>query len=205
MSFKIVMMSCNKYKCLSIVFNHCVDKYFPGHPNIEYVYGDDIWTKRLRKKLQSMTDDFILLMLDDMLIREPVKLDLIEDAIKVLKTDERVAVINFEKNYREAYPYSKNWLEQKQRQVYLHSCQPSIWRRTALIDNLKYDENAWAWELTKVNNSWRYLINKDVDIINVGRTNDLNWGIARGKITDEFKKFLVSENIYSDEIEEVFK
>ena len=74
-----------------------------------------------------------------------------------------------------------------------------------MIDNLKYDENAWAWELTKVNNSWRYLINKDVDIINVGRTNDLNWGIVRGKITDEFKKFLVSENIYSDEIEVVFK
>ena len=205
MKFEIVMMSCDKYKCLTPAFKYCVNKYFSDKYNIEYVFGDDIWTRRLRKKLQSMTDDFILLMLDDMLIREPVKLDLIEDAIKVLETDERVAVINFEKNYREAYPYSENWLEQKQGQVYLHSCQPSIWRRTALIDNLKYDENAWAWELTKVNNGWRYLINKEVDIINVGRTNDLNWGIVRGKITDEFKRFLVSENIFSDEIEEVFK
>lgn len=203
--FKIIMMSCDKYKCLTPAFNHCINKYFSDKYNIEYVFGDDIWTKRLREKLQNMSDDYVLVMLDDMLIREPVREDLIEDAVKTLETDNNVAVINFEKNYREAYPYSENWLEQKQGQVYLHSCQPSIWRRIALIDNLKYDETAWAWELTKVNNGWKYLINKDIDIINVGRTNDLNWGIVRGKITDEFKKFLVSENVYSNEIEEVFK
>lgn len=202
---KIIMMSCDKYKCLTPAFNHCINKYFSDKCVIEYVYGNDLWTKRLREKLESMLDDYVLLMLDDMLIREPVRLDLIEDAIKVLETDERVAVINFEKNYREAYPYSENWLEQKHGQVYLHSCQPSIWRRTALIDNLKYDENAWAWELTKVNNGWKYLINKNVDIINVGRTNDLNWGIVRGKITDEFKNFLISENVYSEKIKEVFE
>ena len=89
--------------------------------------------------------------------------------------------------------------------MYLHSCQPSLWRREALIDNLTNDETAWAWELTRVNNNWKYLINKDKDIINVGRTNDLNWGIVRGKMTNEFKKFLISENSYSKEIEEAFE
>lgn len=59
--------------------------------------------------------------------------------------------------------------------------------------------------MTWINNGWKYLINKNADIINVGRTNDLNWGITRGKVTDEFKNFLIYENIYSDEIKECFK
>ena len=202
--FSIIMMSCDKYKCLTSAFNHCLNKYYTNHPNIEYIYGNDCWTKRLRERLENITDDYVLFLLDDMLIREPVKEDLIEDAIKVLKEDKKVAVINFEKNYRPANDYSDNWLEQKQNQMYLHSCQPSIWRRTALIDNLRNDEDAWSWELTRVSNDWKYLINKDIDIINVGRTNDLNWGIARGKITEEFEEFLITENIYSDEIKGVF-
>lgn len=203
--FSIVCMSCDKYKCLTPTFKACMDKYFPNHPQIEYVYGEDCWTKRLREKLESMTEDFVLVLLDDMLIREPIKEDLIKDAIKTISEDEKIAVINFEKNYREANSYSKNWLEQKQCQVYLHSCQPSLWRRKALIDNLTKNEDAWSWETTIVNNNWKYLINKDENIINVGRTNNFNWGIVRGKMTEEFKEFLISENIYSDEIKEVFE
>ena len=205
MMFSVIIMSCDKYKCLTSAFNHCIDKYYPKHPKIEYIFGNECWTQRLRDKLKQMSEDYVLLMLDDMLIRETVREDLIEDALNILKNDNQVAVINFEKNYRLADYYSENWLEQRQGQVYLHSCQPSIWRRTALIDNLIENENAWQWESSIVNNNWKYLINKDVDIINIGRTNDLNWGIARGKITNEFKEFLIDENIYSDEIKEEFK
>jgi len=204
--FSIVVMSCDKYKCLTSAFIHCIDKYFPKHPKIEFVYGNESWTKRLREKLDLIPEDYVLFMLDDMLVREPVKEDLIENALNTLKNDTNVAVINFEPNYREANLYSENWVEQKQGQVYLHSCQPSIWRRTALIDNLEKNENAWEWELTRVNNNWKYLINnKNIEIINVGRTNNFNWGIVRGRITDEFKNFLISEKIYSNEIEEAFK
>lgn len=203
--FSIVCMSCDKYKCLIPAFKACMDKYFSNHPKIEYVFGDDWWTKRLREKLERMSEDYVLVMLDDMLIREPVREDLIEDALNVLKNDNSVAVINFEQNYRLAYYYSENWLEQKQGQVYLHSSQPSLWRRKALIDNLTKNEDAWAWETTIVNNNWKYLINKNVDIINVGRTNNFNWGIVRGKMTEEFKQFLINENIYLDEIKEVFE
>ena len=134
--FSVLCMSCDKYKCLIPAFNHCIDKYFPNHPKIEYVFGDDWWTKRLREKLEWMSEDYVLVLLDDMLIREPVKEDFIKDAIKTISEDEKVAVINFEQNYRPANPYSENWLKQMQGQVYLHSSQPSLWRRKALIDNL---------------------------------------------------------------------
>ena len=203
--FSILCMSCDKYKCLTSAFKACMDKYFPNHPQIEYVYGEDCWTKRLREKLENMTDEYILFLLDDMLIREPTKEGLIENAIKTMNEDKKVAVINFEKNFRPADYYSEDWLEQRQGQMYLHSCQPSLWRRVALIDNLTKNETAWEWEMTFVRNNWKYLINKDIDIINVGRTNNFDWGIVRGNMTLEFKEFLISEELYSKEIKEEFE
>lgn len=202
--FSIVMMSCDKYKCLAPAFKSCLDKYYPNHPQIYSIFGNDIWSKRLREGLKNIPDDYILFMLDDMLLRQPVKEEFINNALETLKNNSNIAVINFEKNYREALSFSENWLEQKQNQMYLHSCQPSLWRRTALIENLSKDEDAWAWETTWVNNNWKYLINKNINIIEIGRTFDLNWGVARGKLTEEFKNFLIKENIYTKEIQEVF-
>ena len=203
--FSIVMMSCDKYKSLTPAFKECMDKYYPNHPKINYIYGGGCWTKRLRDGIKNLTDDYILVLLDDMLVRNIVNQELIEDALKTLENNNKIAVINFEKNYRSADEYSENWLKQKSNQMYLHSCQPSLWRREALIDNLSKDEDAWAWEMTWVNNDWLYLINKNIDIINVGTTNNLNWGIARGRLTDEFKNFLIQEGLYSNEIKEAFK
>lgn len=196
--FSIVMMSCDKYKCLTNAFDSCMDKYYPNHPKVYHVYGDDCWTKRLREALKYIEDEYVLLLLDDMLLRKPVKEDLIQDALNILKQYQNVAVVNFEKNYREAIPFSGNWLRQIDNQMYLHSCQPSLWKTSALIDNLQKDEDAWQWEMTYVNNEWIYLINNDIDIIDIGRTNDLNWGVSRGKMTKEFLDFLEKEGLKNE-------
>lgn len=37
--FSIVVMSCDKYKCLTPAFKHCIDKYYPNHPEIHFIYG----------------------------------------------------------------------------------------------------------------------------------------------------------------------
>lgn len=202
--YSIIMMSCDKYKSLTPAFEACLNKYYPNHPVVYHIYGNECWTKRLREALTNITDDYILFMLDDMLVRKPVQEYLIQDALEILKNNNKIAVINFEKNYRDADDYSQNWLKQKQNQFYLHSCQPSLWKRTALIDNLSKDEDAWSWEVTRVNNNWIYLINKDAEIINVGTANNFNWGIVRGAITEEFKDFLIKEKLYTREIQEAF-
>ena len=197
--FSIVMMSCDKYKCLTHAFDSCMDKYYANHPKIYHIYGNDSWTKRLREELKTIPEEYILFLLDDMLLRKPVKENLIQNALNILKQYPNVAVINFERNYREAIPFSENWLRQKKNQMYLHSCQPSLLRKKALIENLQKDEDAWQWEMTYVNNEWDYLINKDIDIIDIGRTNNFNWGIVRGKISQEFLSFLEKEGL-CDEI-----
>ena len=202
--FSIVVMSCDKYKCLTPAFKHCIDKYYPNHPEIYFIYGQGCWTERLRKGLEQIQDEYVLFFLDDMLIREPVNKDLINNAFQVLQKNDKIAVINFEHNYREALSFSNYWLKQKQNQFYLHSCQPSLWNRKAFINNLQKNEDAWTWELTTVNNNYTYLINKDANIINIGKRDDLNWGISRGTMSKEFQDFLIKENIYSDEIQDCF-
>ena len=142
--FSIVMMSCDKYKCLAPAFEACLNKYYPNHPKIYSIFGDDIWSKRLREGVKQIEDEYILFMLDDMFVREPVNEELINDALQVLQNNPKVAVVNFENNYRDAIAFSDNWVEQKQNQMYLHSCQPSLWRKAALIDNLSKDEDAWS-------------------------------------------------------------
>ena len=106
--FSIVMMSCDKYRCLAPAFEACMDRYYPNHPKIHPIFGNEIWSKRLREGLEYLTDDYVLFMLDDMLLRQPVNEELIEDAIQVLENNPKVAVVNFEKNYREALPFSNN-------------------------------------------------------------------------------------------------
>ena len=193
--FSIVVMSCDKYKCLTPAFKHCIDKYYPNHPEIHFIYGQGCWTERLRKGLQEIQDEYVLFFLDDMLIREPVNSNLINNAFQTMQKNDKIAVINFEHNYREALPFSTHWLKQKQNQFYLHSCQPSLWNRQAFINNLLNNEDAWTWELTTVNNNYTYLINKDANIINIGKRDDLNWGISRGTMSKEFQDFLIKENI----------
>lgn len=40
--FSVVMMSCDKYKCLAPAFEACMDRYYPNHPKICPIYGNDI-------------------------------------------------------------------------------------------------------------------------------------------------------------------
>jgi GT2 family glycosyltransferase len=60
----------------------------------------------LRKGLEQIQDEYVLFFLDDMLIREPVNKDLINNAFQVLQKNDKIAVVNFEHNYREALPFS---------------------------------------------------------------------------------------------------
>ena len=60
----------------------------------------------MRKGLEQIQDEYVLFFLDDMLIREPVNEDLINNAFQVLQKNNKIAVVNFEHNYREALPFS---------------------------------------------------------------------------------------------------
>lgn len=207
---KIIVMSCDKYKVCWKPFFTLLNKYWKNHPSALLVCENELcpycetinipsnsWTKRLREALKGIKDEEVLLMLDDFFIRRPVDVDRIN---KIKLSDETICY-NFEKNYREPALKLKEWDIQKNNQVYLNSCQPSIWNREKLIERLQEDKNPQEWETTKIDSPYIHFINNQDYIIDIGyRHQPLNigWGITRGKLTKECKEFLESEELLEE-------
>ena len=77
---KILVLSCDKNEDLFYPFKHCIEKYYPNHPEIIYAtesiqnpYYKTIchneplerWTKRIRETLKNIDDNQILIIMDD--------------------------------------------------------------------------------------------------------------------------------------------
>lgn len=210
---KILVLSCDKYENTWDVFFKLLDKYYPNHPETylscetkkcKYCKtintNTSIWTKRFRESLKKIKDEYVLVLLDDFFIRKTVDQNRINYALESFDKD--TIVFNFEKKYRKTKKYSniKGFEIQKNNQIYLNSCQPSIWDRKKLIERLKKDESAWEWEKTIVNSPYKHYINTKGYIIDIGnkKYNFFYWGISRGKLTFECKLFLKKEHLRLD-------
>ena len=208
---KILVVSCDKYKVCWKPFFTLLNKYYPNHPDCYLVcetekceycntinIDDSSWTFRLRKALEKIKDDQVLVMLDDFFIRKPVD----EERINSIRFTDDIISYNFELEYREPALSLREWDIQKNNQYYLNSCQPTVWNRKLLIDRLKEDQSPQEWETTMVNSPYIHFINNKDLIIDIGYRHqplDIGWGITRGKITRECLDFLESEGL-ADEI-----
>ena len=213
---KLVVMSCDKYEPCWKPFFTLLEKYYPHHPEVYLItetkecpycetinVDSDIWTERFREGLKQIDDDTVLTMLDDFFIRQPVdekKIEEIDVAVKLFI--KRIACYNFEIDYREPDERLDTFDIQKNNQIYLNSCQPSIWNRRVLIERLQKNQTAQEWELTVIDSPYEHLINNGDYIIDIGyRHQDLSvgWGITRGKLSKECLEFLEKEGL-ADEI-----
>lgn len=211
MNYVILVLSCDKYEPCWKPFFALLDKYFKNHPKVYLVtesktcpYCDtinvdsDVWSVRFREALKIIDSEYVLTMLDDFFIRDYVDVDRINE----IEFKDGVICYNFEINYREPLIYGEKWCVQRNNQVYLNSCQPTLWRKDLLIERLKDNKNPQEWETMVVNSPYVHYINNEDFIIDIGyRHQDLSvgWGITRGKIAKECLEFLESEGL-SDEI-----
>lgn len=209
---KLVVLSCDKYEPCWKPFFTLLEKYYPNHPEPVLItetkkcpycetinVNSDIWTERFREGLKQIEDKEVLIMLDDFFIRKPVD----EERINSIEIANTIACYNFEIEYREPYvSIDTGWDVQKNNQIYLNSCQPSIWNREVLINRLDTKQTAQEWETTVINSPYTHLINNKDYIIDIGyRHQDLSigWGITRGKLSKECYEFLKEEGL-ADEI-----
>lgn len=209
---KIIVLSCDKYKSLWKPFFSLLDKYYPNHPKCYLVcetekckycetinVNSEIWTERFIGALRQIKDNEILVMLDDFFIRQPVN----QERINNIKFTDDIICYNFEINYREPALRLNEWDIQKNNQVYLNSCQPTLWSRELLIERLNCELNPQQWETQTINSKYIHFINNKDYIIDIGyRHQPLNigWGITRGKLTKECKVFLEQEELLDEEI-----
>lgn len=213
---KILVVSCDKYEACWKPFFKLLDKYYSSHPKCylltekkkcPYCYtinvDSNIWTKRLRVALERIEDDEVMILLDDFFIRRKVD----EERINNIKLNENIACYNFELEYREPLMKLKGWDIQKNQQIYLNSCQPSIWNKKVLIERLDKDLTPQEWEEAVVDSPYLHFINNGDYIIDIGYRHQLlekgGFGICRGKLSKECLEFLEKEGL-ADEIVKYF-
>ena len=212
---KIIVLSCSKNEELFAPFKHCLEKYYPNHPEVIY-YTDGIvnpyyktivvphdinhWTTGLREFLEQIVDDYVLLMIDDIFIRKPVDAQRIESAQLILFCENNVACMNFEKSWDESDLPTEwtGWKKRKSGSRFEVSLMCGLWDVEKLLKVLERDTNPWEIEENQMSYGFDYYINSGDYIIDWGYETFKPVGIVKGKWTRECKEFLDKEGIIVD-------
>jgi len=213
MSFKIVVMSCDKNEDLFKPFYLCMEKYWKDHPEIIYSTETVInpyykticrnlpishWTRRVYETCKDLECKHILLMVDDLFIREKVDNDFIWSLLQYIKGD--VAALNFEFSFDKGdIPLNDKIMIRNPYGKFKLSCMCQMWQKNKLLPLFQDPCDPWTFEKRNQASYFRYLISKNGDFINWGKKReDWHWGIVKGKWTRELKEFFDKEQIEID-------
>ena len=198
----IVVTSCDSYTddCAR-TFLTLLDRYWQNHPKAYWIaetkrpagfvaanVNEPCWTKRVREALKQVEEEFVVFMCDDFFIRSAVDTRRIEYCLNMLREYPSIACFNTELAYRHVYTtkYFGKTISgfglQHTRQIYNFSCQPSVWRKSALIACLSVlDGSAWEWELTQEDTDYDFFLNTGGKILDIGYKAGNPFAITRGK------------------------
>lgn len=210
---KILVCSCDKNEDIWYPFKHCIEKYYPNHSEIIYStetkenpyyktickdYPLEKWTVRIRETLKEIEDNQILLMIDDIFIRQPVNTERIEYLSTQLKGN--IAHFCFEKSW-DTNDTETNIEGMKKRphgSEYEVCINCGLWDRDKLIDVLSRDSDPWDVELNQDNRGYDYYINSGDYIIDWGYVTWIPSGLFKGKWCKNIIPFFEKEGIKMD-------
>lgn len=209
MDCSIIVMTCDSYSDCWLPFKTLKDRYWSNCPykiyivtetkNCEYFYTikkQGAWTKRLREALQDIDTEYVLFMLEDYFIREYVDQERICNILDNFKNDE--AVYDFEKAFDDklADNHILGFGQKIDNTIYMNNTQPAVHNRLKLIERLQQDQTIWQWETTPISSPYKFYINTDEWIIDVGHRRDIKgFGVTKGKWTKECIAFFEKEGI----------
>lgn len=107
------------------------------------------WGGRIKRCLESITEKYVLVMLDDFIIEEKVNQEKINQYIKVMNNEKMsnlilTPVLNEKNDIDSKYD---NLVHRNRFGRYKTSLQCGIWNRELLCNLLKNDESAWEFEI----------------------------------------------------------
>lgn len=210
---KILVLSCDSYADTFEPFHHCMEKYWSNHPQIIYKtekiknpyydtiainYDLTLWTKGVRKTLEQIDDEQILIMMDDCFIREPVDVDRLQYASANLTGN--IAMFNFEKSFdpNDEDCEFEGFKKRQHGSPYEVSIMCGLWDRKKLYHCLTVDSSPWMVEKLQRNCGYDFYINSGDFIINWGYETWKHTGIAKGKWCRNVVPFFESEGIEID-------
>ena len=112
------------------------------------IKGKDQWGKRLLNSLSLIKEDYVVVLMDDFYLREPVVEEKIKKCIEAFEKNPDIAVFylkNTFKNDFEASDYEGFGKIPKKTNFRLNSA-PALWRKQKLIEYTAETDNPWAWE-----------------------------------------------------------
>lgn len=210
---KILVLSCDKNQDTFEPFHHCMEKYWPEHPEVIYSteslpnpyykticinYPLDKWTLRIKKTLDVIKDDKILIMIDDCFIRNRVDVERVNYTEKVLSGN--IACLNYEKAFdKNDLPTNINGFKRRRHgSDYEISIMCGLWDKQKLKDVLGEPRDPWSVELKPNNHGYDFYINSSDYIIDWGYRPFIYAGINKGKWCREIVPFFKSEGIEVD-------
>lgn len=210
---KILVLSCDNYVDTFVPFHHCLEKYWPDHPEVIYKtetidnpyyktmranYPLHQWTKGVREVLEQIDDEHIMLMMDDIFIRKPVDTKRIEQADRCLKGN--IALMNFEKSFDgwDEPTEISGWKKRRHNSQWEVSIMCGLWDRKKLMRVLDLDSSPWDVEYMQRNAGYDYYINSGDYIIDWNYRQGRPSGISRGKWQRECIQFFEDEGIEVD-------
>lgn len=213
MSYKIVVMSCDKNQDLWFPFHYCIEKYWKDHPEIIYStetkenpYYTTIcknlpitkWTTRAKETIKDLPCKHILLLVDDIFIRDYVDSDKIWSLTKVVSGN--IASCNLEISFDDKdLPITSELKIRNSKGKFKLSLMCQMWNKQKLLRLLNFETDPWTFEKANKSLYYDYLISRYGDFINWGRTkDDWRFGIVKGKWARECKDFFDKEGIEID-------
>lgn len=207
-SVYVMVITCDNYSDAWLPFYTLFKKYWDCPYDVSIVtetkdceYFHTIketgsWTQRVKKALGQIDTDYVIILLDDFFIRKKVDQQRIDYCIEHFEPD--MAVFNFETAFGRTIDVGLNGFALRpNREVYMCSCQPSIWNRKMLIELLDKEMNPWQWEVQTIDSKYRFFINTGDLIFDIG---DKYCGrIRNGKwVRKDVEEFFKKENITVD-------
>lgn len=161
----------------------------PHFPNAQEM----TWGERFIRVLESIDTEYILFMLEDYFLQEPVNQPMIEQCLEWMDEDPNIACFYLIEGRKDACPKSEKYIgfdKRQQKVVYKLSAQASVWRREQLIKYTSVeDQTAWEWEKEGTQRCLEYT--EDFYIITKGEEPAFKYysEIRRGKWIRKVKVF----------------
>ena len=153
--------------------------------NVHTVNSFGSWTERMRVALEQIPAEYVICMCEDMFFRRPVEQNIIDACITSMDNNSKIACFNFEREYGWYLPSQYPRFGKKPSgHHYQKSCQPTLWRRSILIELMQENQSAWAWEMSDALDKYDYYIwtGSDQDLaFEYGYHNNQWFGIQKGK------------------------
>lgn len=212
MSFKILVMSCDKNSDLWFPFYHCMEKYWKNHPEIIYCTETKVnpyykticvdlpissWTRRVYNAVKQIDTKDILLMCDDLFIRDYVCNTLIEVLCSFLIGG--FGGLNMEKSFdNEDIPLCDKVKIRSKNGRFKTSVMCQLFQRRVMLDLFDCDIDPWLFEKNNDSKYYQFLISANGDFINWGYGEHKWFGIKKGQWCRECKEFFDKEGIEID-------